>query len=391
MRKVRTAVVGCGMISYIYLKNFRHLFSVIELAGVCDMNAKNAAEKSELFGVPVLTMEQIKNDPSIELVVNLTGPAAHASVIRELLEAGKHVFTEKMLCLDFEDGKALVELADRKGLRLGVAPDTFLGAGLQTARYCIDHGLIGRVTSARAAINRSQALNAEAFRFLRHPGGGFAYDMGVYYVTALLALLGPVRQVTGFVSETGLHTPELLYLGEDSAPWRTFDNHLYVGAMQFESGAVGTLHFDGESIDDEQPSLVIYGTEGILSLGAPNNFNGCVRLKRSNAPEVTMPFTHGFTGEELYGPETPADYGQHRGVGAAEMAWAILGERPHRASAEMGLHAMELLLGIDRSCESGSVYRMTTSFIQPAPLASGYTDRILDGSMRGGAEASLVR
>ncbi|MBQ5986204.1 MAG: Gfo/Idh/MocA family oxidoreductase [Clostridia bacterium] len=391
MRKVRTAVVGCGMISYIYIKNFLHLFSVIELAGVCDMNAASAAEKSALFHVPVLTMEQIKNDPSIELVVNLTGPAAHYAVIRELLEAGKNVFTEKMLCLDFEDGKALVALAKEKGVRLGVAPDTFLGAGLQTARFCIDRGMIGKVTSVRAAINRSQALNAEAFRFLRNPGGGFAYDMGVYYVTALLTLLGPVQQVTGFVVETKPHAPQLLYADPAETPWKTADNNLSVAALRFANGVVGTLHFDGESIDEERPSLVIYGTEGILSLGAPNDFNGSVRLLRNNTNEVELPFTHGFTGETLYGPETPADYGQHRGVGAAEMAWAILGERPHRASAELGLHTMELLLGIDRSSQTGRVYDMTTSFDLPAPLRSGYTDRVLGGSLRADAEASLMR
>ena len=391
MRKVRTAVVGCGMISYIYIKNFLHLFSVIELAGVCDMNAASAAEKSALFHVPVLTMEQIKNDPSIELVVNLTGPAAHYAVIRELLEAGKNVFTEKMLCLDFEDGKALVALAKEKGVRLGVAPDTFLGAGLQTARFCIDRGMIGKVTSVRAAINCSQALNAEAFRFLRNPGGGFAYDMGVYYVTALLTLLGPVQQVTGFVVETKPHAPQLLYADQAETPWKTADNNLSVAALRFANGVVGTLHFDGESIDEERPSLVIYGTEGILSLGAPNDFNGSVRLLRNNTNEVELPFTHGFTGETLYGPETPADYGQHRGVGAADMAWAILGERPHRASAELGLHTMELLLGIDRSSQTGRVYDMTTSFDLPAPLRSGYTDRVLGGSLRADAEASLMR
>lgn len=134
MDTMKTAVVGCGMISSIYIKNFLHLFSVIDLVGVCDTNEANAREKSRFFGVPVLTMEQIKSDPEIRLVVNQTGPAAHASVIRELLEAGKHVFTEKMLCVDFETGKELTALAKEKGLYLGVAPDTFLGAGLQTAR-----------------------------------------------------------------------------------------------------------------------------------------------------------------------------------------------------------------------------------------------------------------
>ena len=389
MERIRTAVIGCGMISNIYIKNFKNLFSVIDLAGICDSNTTAAQEKSALFGVPVMTMEEIKADPEIRLVVNLTGPGAHYPVIKELLEAGKHVFTEKMLCTDFEKARELTALAKGKNLYLGVAPDTFLGAGLQTARFMIDHGLIGRVTSARAAVNRSQALNSEIFKFIRNPGGGFAYDIGVYYVTALLTLLGPVKSVTGFVSETKPHEACLLREGEYGSSWKTADNNLYAGALLFENGAVGTLHLDGESIDEEQTALVIYGTEGILKLGDPNTFCGSVRLIRNNTKEAELPFTHGFTGSPIYGPETPADYGQHRGVGAAEMAWAILQNRRHRATAELGLHTMELLFGLDRSSREGIVYRMTTSFDQPAPLKPGFTDLVLGGT-RCDAEGSLV-
>ena len=391
MEKIKTAVIGCGMISNIYIKNLQNLFSVIDLIAICDNLEANAQEKSERFGVPVMTMEEIKADPQIRLCVNLTGPSAHYAVNRELLEAGKNVFTEKMLCTNFEEGKELVELAKEKKLYLGTAPDTFLGAGLQTARYLIDRGMIGQVTSARAAVNRSQALNSEVFRYIRNPGGGFAYDVGVYYVTALLSLLGPVKKVTGFVSETREHEARILRAGDYGTRWKTADNNLYTGALLFESGVAGTLHLDGESIDEEQPALVIYGTEGILKLGDPNSFCGYVHLVRNNTVEAEMPFTHGYTGSPLYGPETPADYGQHRGVGAAEMAWAMLGSRPHRASAELGLHTMELLLGLDRSSAEGIVYDMTTTFTRPAPLPAGYTDMILGGSIRADAEGSLVR
>ena len=139
-------------------------------------------------------------------------------------------------------------------------------------------------------------------------------------MTALLALLGPVKRVTGFVQAAAEHESELLYASEPGEKWKTADNNLYTGALQFESGAVGTIHLDGESINEGQPSLVIYGTDGILKLGDPNCFNSYVRLVRNNAPEAELPFTHGFTGSPIYGPETPADYGQHRGTGGAEAA-----------------------------------------------------------------------
>lgn len=390
MEQIRTAIIGCGMISNIYIKNCLNLFEVIDLAALCDLNEAAAREKSELFGVPVRTMEEILGDEEIRMVINLTGPAAHYSVIRQCLLAGKHVFTEKMLCTDFQQGQELVKLADEKGLYLGVAPDTFLGAGLQTARFAIDHGLIGRVTSCRAAINRNQALNSETFRYIRNRGGGFAYDVGVYYVTALLSLLGPVKWVSGFVGEAREHQGELYYAGNYGQSWKTADNNLYTGALQFESGVLGTIHFDGESIDDEQPSLVIYGTEGILFLGDPNNFNGEVKLCRNGAGSSVLPFTHGYTGSPIYGAPTPGDYGQHRGVGAAEMAWSILKDRPNRASKEMGLHTMEILVGLDESARTKAAYQMQTSFRQPRALASGHMDLELGGFMRGGAEAALA-
>lgn len=172
MEKIKTAVIGCGMISYIYIKNLKNLFSVIDLAGICDNNAESAREKSELFGVPVMTMEEIKADPEIRL-----------------------------------------------------------------------------------AVNRAHALNSEIFRFIRNPGGGF-------------------------VSESKEHAARMLRAGEFGRSWKTADDNLYTGSLLFENGAVGTLHFDGESIDEEQSSLVIYGTEGILKLGDPNTFNGSVRLPR---------------------------------------------------------------------------------------------------------------
>lgn len=263
MKQVKTAVVGCGMISNIYIKNLQNLFSVIDLVGLCNRSPRAAEEKSAFFGIPVMTLDEIKADPSIELVVNLTGPTEHYAVVKDLLLAGKHVYTEKMLCLELEQGKELVRLADERGLYLGVAPDTFLGAGLQSARTNIDRGLIGRVTSVRAAINRSQALNSELFGYIRKPGGGFAYDVGVYYLTALLSLFGPVKKLAAFASEREEHRAQLFYTGRGGETWPIADRNLYTAALQFENGVLGTVHFDGESI--ERNSLLSLSTEPRVS------------------------------------------------------------------------------------------------------------------------------
>ena len=159
---------------------------------------------------------------------------------------------------------------------------------------------------------------------------------------------------------------------------------MYIGALLFGSGALGPLPLDSESIDDEQPALVIYGVEGILKLDDPKSICGYVHLIRDKAQEVEMPFTHGYTRSSLYGPETTVDYGRHRGVGATKMAGAMLAKRPHRASAEFDLHILELLCGQDRSSAEGIVYDISNTFIQRLPLHSGYTE-MLFGDARANA------
>jgi len=391
MRKIKTAIVGCGMISNVYARNLKYLFSVTELVAMCDMNEDAAKKRAEQYGVDrVLTLDEVCSDPEIELVVNLTGPAAHYDVIKKLLLAGKHVFTEKLLCFDFEQGKELVSIANEKKLYLGVAPDTFLGAGLQTARKIIDAGLIGTPTSCRAAINRNQALNSEGWGYIRYTRGSFPYDIGVYYVTALLSLLGPVKDVTGFAAPAPTHQGRMFYKGFCGDDWNLTGNNIQAGALMFESGVLGTVHFDGTSIDEEHPAIAIYGTEGILYLGDPNTFCGEVKLVRSGEGECIIPFTHGYKGSPQFGPEADTAGAGHRGVGAAEMCWSMIAGRNNRASKELGLHTLELINGLDVSSATGKTYEMETTFEQPKPVPSGYYTMEMSNFLRADAEMSLV-
>ena len=211
LKKVKTAVVGCGMISNIYIRNLKNLFSIIDLTALCDINPEAAEQKAKSYGVEkIMTLKEIAASKDIEMVVNLTGPGAHYDVIRMMLESGKHVFTEKVLTTDLEQGEELIRLADEKQCYLGVAPDTILGAGIQTAKKVIDSGLIGEITSCMASINRNQSLNSESFRFLREEGGALPYDVGIYYIAALLCLLGPVKSIRGFGAPAPEHRAELL-------------------------------------------------------------------------------------------------------------------------------------------------------------------------------------
>ena len=391
IKPVKTAVIGCGMISNIYIRNLKDLFHIIDLTAVCDIRLESAQEKAAAYGIEtVMTMEEVAASDEIELVVNLTGPGAHYSVIRQMLEAGKHVFTEKTLAVTFKEGKELVRLADERGLYLGAAPDTVLGAGLQTARKAIDAGLIGKVTSCFASINRNHPLLSEAFRFIQNgPGGAFSMDVGVYYVAALLSLLGPVDSVSGFSAPAPVHEKEFLFM-DNKESWQLEGSNLMTAALRFRNGVLGMLHFNGLSINKEMPMIYIYGTEGILQIGDPNTFCGEVKLIREIGEPCLLPFTHGYDGSVIL--DNPTAYEQsygHRGVGAAEMAWAMRLGRQSRCSKEFALHTLELISGIDHASREGKTCGMTTDFTF-RPLKTGYNSRTFGGVMRADAERSLM-
>lgn len=387
VEKVKTAIVGCGMISNIYIKNLKNLFYIIDLISVCDMNAEAAGQKAKLYGIDkIMTLEEVEKSEEIELVVNLTGPAAHYEVIKRMLLAGKHVYTEKMLATDLEKGRELMELARIKNRYLGIAPDTVLGAGLQTAKYVLGKGLIGDITSCRACVNRNQSLNGEIYRFLRGDGGALPFDVGIYYVGALLSLLGPVESLMAFGAPAERHQAQLLYCNEYGDSWQIPGSNLLCGLLRFTSGVTGTLHFDGNTVNAEQSSIVIYGTKGVLKVGDPNTFDGHVTLCLPESGECEFPFTHGYNGKNTLEPG-PFDFYGHRGIGVAEMAWAIRNNRKNRCSKEYGFHCMEVLCQMEESAKTNKLFRPASRFTME-PLEPGYYSTISGG--RGDAEFSLI-
>ncbi len=387
--KVKTAVIGCGMISNIYIRNLKKMFYIIDLVAVCDVFAAAAEEKTKTFGVEkVMTVEEIAQDPEIELVINLTGPGVHYQIIKQMLEASKNVFTEKIFTTDLEQSKELVRLADEKGLYLGVAPDTVLGAGIQTAKKIIESGLIGEITSVQATINRNQLMNSEVFRVLRGASGQLPYDLGIYYIATLLAVVGPVKEISAFGNPAPLHEPELLTINGDLDPWQIPGSNVLTAALRFENGALGTVHFDGNTISAEQHAITVFGTEGILKIGDPNFFGSEVKLIRG---ECVVPFTHGFDGKNRVEDSQWFDAYGHRGIGAAELAWALrTGRKQIRCSKEFGLHCQEVLFGMDKSVETGAVYKMESGFVMKG-LESGHYDTVSNGFATGSAEKSLVK
>ena len=361
MKKIKAAIVGCGSISDIYMTNLTSgKFTAIELVACSDLMTDRMNASAAKFGIKGMTLDEICADPEIEMVINLTTPMAHYPITKQCLLAGKHVFSEKMIAVDLEQGEELVQIANEKNLHLGVAPDTFLGASVQTAKYIIDKGLIGKPLSARASISRDYGIYGEFLTHLYKKGAGIGFDMGGYYLTALAALLGPVKSVAAFTAindqhrvNTRIGTP---FFGQE---YDLQVPNVITAALKYENGVIGTLHMNSDCIEDEETCVRVYGTEGIVSIGDPNVFGSPVTLHKPLNDEIVFPFTHGY--EE-----------NSRGLGATEMAWSILEGRNHRASKEMAFHVFETMHGIMISSEKGEVYNLKSTFEVPAMLPAGY-------------------
>jgi predicted dehydrogenase len=366
MNKVKIGVIGCGAISGAYLGVCRK-FDILETAACADLDIKRARSKASEFGVPkACSVKSLLADPEIKIVLNLTIPLAHAQVALAALKAGKCVHNEKPLAVTRKDGLALVETAKKKKLRVGCAPDTFLGAGIQTCIKLINDGWIGRPIGATAFMtcHGHESWHPDPEFYYKH-GGGPMFDMGPYYLTALVAMLGPVSRVSGCAKKT-FPTRTITSAKKFG---KTIDVEVpthVAGMLEFVNGSIGTILTSFDVWAAELPRIEIYGTEGSLSVPDPNGFGGTIRIKRAGAAEWTnVPHSHGYAENT-------------RGIGVADMATAIRSGRPHRTSGDLGLHVLDIMLAIHESSERGQRIDLTTSCDRPAPLPMGLGEWTLD-------------
>jgi predicted dehydrogenase len=366
VRTVRIGIIGCGNISGIYFRSGQ-TFGNLEVAACADLMPERAQAKAEEWGVPkACSVEELLADPEVEIVVNLTVPKAHAPVNLAALEAGKHVYCEKPLATCREDGRKMVELARAKGLRVGSAPDTFLGGGHQTCRKLLDDGAIGQPvgTTAFMLCHGHESWHPSP-EFYYEVGGGPMFDMGPYYLTALVNMLGPVKRLTGsaritFPTRTITSLPQHGKVVTVETP-----THI-AGVMDFANGAIGTIVTSFDVWAANTPCLEVYGTEGTMSVPDPNGFGGTVRVKRFDEPEWReAPLTHGFAGNS-------------RGVGVADMAAALDSGRPHRASGDLAFHVLDIMEGFLDASAQNMHYTPVSTCERPAPLPVGLPDDAVD-------------
>ena len=361
-KPMRVGVVGAGIISEIYLKNMIGRFDNLEVEAICSQRMESARKRAAQFGIEARTLEDILSDDSIEMIVNLTPTPAHEGIIRQALTAGKHVYTEKTLTGSYETAEALRQLAREKGLYLGSAPDTFLGAALQTARKAIDDGLLGEVHSFAIAANRDNRLLTSFYRFLNLPKGGVGYDYAVYHLTALVSLLGPVKQVAASVrAPFPTHVDKNPAYPSFGQPISTPNESQLMGILKLQSGAAGTIHFNNDSAMDDQALFAIYGTDGILWVPDPNTFGGAVTFLPAGKDFGDHP-----TPRVL---ECPFGYSDNsRGLGPAEMAAAIRANRPARADAQMACHVLEVIDALMASGEQNAFVDVHSTCERPRPM-----------------------
>jgi predicted dehydrogenase len=358
MRKVGVGIIGCGNISTSYLKAARR-FPVLDIKAVADMRSEAAETRGAEFGVPGLRVDALLKRDDIEIVINLTVPLAHTDVSLAVLNAGKHVHSEKPLGVNLAEARKVIELAAERNLRVGCAPDTFLGGGHQTARKLIDDGAIGTPVAGSAFFmcpGHERWHPAPGFYYLR--GGGPMLDMGPYYITDLVQLLGPVASVMGSIARPKSERLVTSQPMQGTLIPVEVATHV-AGMLEFESGAVVGIAMSFDVPKHRHTPIEIYGDKGSILVPDPNRFGGEVQVAKTGGEWETIPLTHGHV------------EGEFRSIGVADMATAILTGRSHRASGALAFHVLEVMEAFQISADQGRRVAIESRVERPAMMPAG--------------------
>ncbi len=360
MDRIKIGIIGCGNISGIYMQNLTSTFVNTEIWAVCDLIQERALEAKEKYNIPnVFTFDEMLNCEEIQIIINLSTPKDHFNICKKVLEAGKHVYVEKPLSLELEQGMELKELAKKNNLLLGGAPDTFLGAGIQTCRKAIDDGLIGDVIGATAFMmcHGHESWHPDP-EFYYDIGGGPMFDMGPYYLTALITLIGPAKTVSGMNSITFKQRT----ITSEKKFGKTIDvkvpTHV-TGTIEFRNGAIATVITSFDVWGSTLPRMEIYGSRGTLIVPDPNTFGGDVKICTYFENSFRdLPLTH------IYSENS-------RGIGVADMADAIMNNGNNIANGDLTCHVLEIMHAFHKSANHRRFVDLNTTCERPRPLDIG--------------------
>jgi predicted dehydrogenase len=361
--RAAVGLIGCGKISEAYL-NAR--YPGVRYVACADLDAARAAATAAAHGLRDVPVAELIADPTIDVVCNLTVPKAHVEISHAAMEAGKHVYQEKPLALDRPGGKSLLESAAHHGVALGCAPDTFLGAGLQTCRRLIDEGRIGRPVSAMAhMVNHGPERWHPGPAFYYQIGGGPLFDMGPYYLTALVSLLGPIARVSGMARGEG--TQRTVGSGPLAGEILPVEVPTHVsGILEFVDGTIATLVTSFDVWASQLPRLEVHGTEGSLSCPDPNTFGGPVRFYPAGGAEWA---------------EVPIDRFElnQRGIGLSDLVEAVRNGHAPRAAGALAYHVLDAMVALTDSSRQGNHVELQSSAPKPLPMPERTAERARAG------------
>jgi predicted dehydrogenase len=368
-RRLGIGFIGTGNISSAYLRAITGHenmagFPVLDVKGLADMRPEASQARAGEFGLKSMSIEEMLASPDIQLIVNLTIPRAHVDVGLRALAAGKHVYSEKPLGITYAEGRKLLDAANKAGLRIGSAPDTFLGGSHQQARAVVDSGALGQLVGGTAFM---QAPGHESWHpdpaFYYDIGGGPVLDMGPYYITDLVNLLGPVARVSAMASRLRLQRPVLSEPKKGEIMDVKVDTHV-TASLGFANGAIVQVGMSFDVAAHKHVPLELYGTEASLIVPDPNFFGGDVEIRKRGKGEdwTAVPVTQPY-----------AD-GNYRSLGVADMATGILENRPHRANGDLALHVLEVMEAFETASREGRTIEINTPVTRPEPLATSLRD-----------------
>lgn len=363
--KTKIGVIGCGNISDAYF-NTNAKFDFFEIVACADLDIERAKAKAEKWQIKqACTVEQLLKNPDIQCVINLTVPQAHGPVMNACLESGKSVYGEKPFSVTREEAQKAIAMARRKGLRVGSAPDTFMGGGHQTVRKLIDDGAIGTPVAATAfmACHGHESWHPSP-QFYYQKGGGPMFDMGPYYLTDLVQLMGPVKRVAGMTRATFPRRTITSQPLNGTVMNVEIPTHIS-GSLQFVSGAIGTIIMSFDVWGHSLPCLEVHGTEGSIFVPDPNGFGGKVMLKRGSGQVEEIPLTHGYTDNS-------------RGIGMADMIKAMQTGRDHRCNERLAYHVLDLFHAFHDSSDTNQYSQIQSTCERPAMLPVGLAAGELD-------------
>ncbi len=369
MKKLGVGIIGCGSISATYLK-FGNIFKSLKVRAVADINMEAAEARASDFGVKALTVDEMLASEEIDVIVNLTIPEAHFDLTQRIVLAGKHAYSEKPFVLSLEEGKILRDLAQENGVCIGSAPDTFLGGSHQQARDLIDRGEIGRIIGGSCHVmSRGMEHWHPNPDFFFQPGAGPVLDLGPYYITNLVQLLGPVKAVAAMANAS--FATRRIANGPRNGEEIPVDTPTNIHALlEFENGAIVTLSSSWDVYQNSHPNMELYGTDGTMQLPDPNFFGGSLAIAQKDGPFETVPTTDhpfGMPNEEHGDGQMQANY---RAAGLADMVEAIAEERKYRCNLDLALHVVDVMTSILKAGDTRAWVSMSTTCDRPEPISS---------------------